>query len=142
MPKREDIEQTIATIEARRAVLGDALTDAAIAPLRQQLASLDEQRKLVTVLFADMVGFTATAESMDPEDVRDLIRAYFGRLSAAIIRHGGWIEECTEDLRPSFTIFSGKGDIYHALQACLIPLYPAEGSLTRGIIQQDHIRPL
>ncbi|MBK9943205.1 MAG: AAA family ATPase [Kouleothrix sp.] len=97
MPKREDIEQTIATIEARRAVLGDALTDAAIAPLRQQLASLDEQRKLVTVLFADMVGFTATAESMDPEDVRDLIRAYFGRLSAAIIRHGGWIEKFIGD---------------------------------------------
>ena len=29
--------------------------------------------------------------------------------------------------------FGGKGDIYHALQACLIPLYPATGSLTKGL---------
>ncbi|KPV49606.1 hypothetical protein SE17_31665 [Kouleothrix aurantiaca] len=93
MPSRADIEQTIAAIELRRATLGDALTDAALAPLRQQLAALDEQRKQVTVLFADMAGFTATAETMDPEDVRDVIRAYFGRLSEAITRYGGWIEK-------------------------------------------------
>lgn len=48
-------------------------------------------------------------------------------------RGGGWIEECAEDLTPSFTIFPGKGDIYHALQACLIPLYPATGSLVQAI---------
>ncbi|HEX9370671.1 MAG TPA: adenylate/guanylate cyclase domain-containing protein, partial [Roseiflexaceae bacterium] len=97
MPSREDIEQAIAAIEARRPALGDTLTDAAIAPLRQQLAALDEGRKQVTVLFADMVGFTATAETMDPEDVRDVIRAYFRRLSAAITRHGGWIEKFIGD---------------------------------------------
>jgi predicted ATPase/class 3 adenylate cyclase len=97
MPQRADIEQTIAAIEARRAVLGDALTDAALAPLRQHLSALDEQRKQVTVLFADMVGFTATAETMDPEDVRDVMRAYFGRISAAITRHGGWIEKFIGD---------------------------------------------
>lgn len=50
-------------------------------------------------------------------------------------RNGGWIEECSEDLQPSFTIFPGKGDIYHALQACLIPLYPATGSLVRVIAE-------
>ena len=49
--------------------------------------------------------------------------------------HGGWHEELTEDLRPASTIFPGKGDIYHALQACLIPLYPADGSLTKMIPQ-------
>lgn len=57
-------------------------------------------------------------------------------------RRGGWLSELTEDLTPTSRLFVGKPDIYHALQACLIPLYPAEGSLTRGIIQQDHIRPL
>ncbi|MBB4956036.1 mannose/cellobiose epimerase-like protein (N-acyl-D-glucosamine 2-epimerase family) [Agrobacterium vitis] len=48
---------------------------------------------------------------------------------------GGWHEELTEDLQPSNSLFPGKGDIYHALQACLIPLFPAEGSLTRMIKQ-------
>ena len=51
--------------------------------------------------------------------------------------HGGWHEELTEDLKPAHTIFAGKGDIYHALQACLIPLYPAEGSITKGIIDSQ-----
>jgi len=51
---------------------------------------------------------------------------------------GGWLSELTEDLRPTSRLFVGKPDIYHALQACLIPLYPATGSLTKGIIEQDH----
>jgi sulfoquinovose isomerase len=50
-------------------------------------------------------------------------------------RHGGWHEELTEDLVPAHTIFPGKGDIYHALQACLIPLFPATGSLTKVIAE-------
>jgi hypothetical protein len=40
-------------------------------------------------------------------------------------------------MRPAHTLFAGKGDIYHALQACLIPLYPATGSLTRGILEAE-----
>ncbi len=52
-------------------------------------------------------------------------------------RNGGWHEELTEDLVPAHTLFPGKGDLYHALQACLIPLYPADGSLTRMITEAD-----
>lgn len=50
--------------------------------------------------------------------------------------NGGWHEQLTEDLKPSYTLFGGKGDIYHALQACLIPLYPATGSLTKGLLAE------
>ncbi|MGV4795030.1 AGE family epimerase/isomerase [Rhizobium sp. F40D2] len=50
-------------------------------------------------------------------------------------RNGGWHEELTEDLVPAHSLFPGKGDIYHALQACLIPLFPATGSLTKGIAE-------
>lgn len=53
---------------------------------------------------------------------------------------GGWLSELKEDLTPTSRLFVGKPDIYHALQACLIPLYPATGSLTKGIIEQDHTR--
>lgn len=51
-------------------------------------------------------------------------------------KHGGWHEELTENLAPANTIFPGKGDIYHALQACLIPLFPANGSLTKVISEK------
>ena len=39
--------------------------------------------------------------------------------------------ELSEDLEPKHSLFIGKPDIYHALQACLIPLFPATRSLTR-----------
>ena len=71
----------------------------------------------------------------------DYHEAWYRRIWNGIARyhiddaHGGWHEELTEDLMPSYTVFAGKGDIYHALQACLIPLFPATGSLTRGIIE-------
>jgi mannose/cellobiose epimerase-like protein (N-acyl-D-glucosamine 2-epimerase family) len=51
---------------------------------------------------------------------------------------GGWLSELKEDLTPTSRLFVGKPDIYHALQACLIPLYPAHGSLTKAIIEADH----
>lgn len=53
------------------------------------------------------------------------------------VERGGWHEQLTTDMKPAYTLFAGKGDIYHALQACLIPLYPAEGSLTKGIIETE-----
>jgi len=47
--------------------------------------------------------------------------------------NGGWHPELSETLEPGTTLFTGKPDLYHALQACLIPLYPAEGSLAKVI---------
>jgi sulfoquinovose isomerase len=44
-------------------------------------------------------------------------------------QYGGWFPELSEDLQPAETLFEGKPDLYHALQACLIPLFPATGSL-------------
>ncbi len=47
--------------------------------------------------------------------------------------HGGWWPELDDDLRPVARVFTGKPDLYHAVQACLIPLLPATGSATRGL---------
>ena len=47
--------------------------------------------------------------------------------------NGGWFPELGADLKPVDAFFTGKPDIYHALQACLIPLYKAEGSLAKVI---------
>ncbi|MDL2408402.1 AGE family epimerase/isomerase [Rhizobium calliandrae] len=64
-------------------------------------------------------------------------RKIWGTIGRAFIdrKNGGWHEELTEDLVPAHTLFPGKGDIYHALQACLIPLFPATGSLTKVIAE-------
>jgi class 3 adenylate cyclase/tetratricopeptide (TPR) repeat protein len=56
-----------------------------------------EERKVVTVLFADLVGFTAQAEQMDPEDVRALLSPYYVRLRVELERFGGTVEKFIGD---------------------------------------------
>ncbi len=56
-----------------------------------------EERKVVTVLFADLVGFTSLAEHMDPEDVREMLRGYHGRLQQELERFGGTVEKFIGD---------------------------------------------
>ncbi len=55
------------------------------------------ERRLVTVLFADLEGFTALSEHRDPEEVRDLLSNYFDRCRALIERHGGTVEKFIGD---------------------------------------------
>jgi class 3 adenylate cyclase/tetratricopeptide (TPR) repeat protein len=56
-----------------------------------------EERKVVTVLFADLVGFTSRAEQLDPEDVRATLSPYYARLRQEIERHGGTVEKFIGD---------------------------------------------
>ena len=56
-----------------------------------------EERKVVTVLFADLVGFTSRAEQMDPEDVRAVLEPYHARLRNELERRGGTVEKFIGD---------------------------------------------
>jgi class 3 adenylate cyclase/tetratricopeptide (TPR) repeat protein len=56
-----------------------------------------EERKVVSVLFCDLVGFTAASEVADPEDVRARIRPYHARLRREIERFGGTVEKFVGD---------------------------------------------
>jgi mannose/cellobiose epimerase-like protein (N-acyl-D-glucosamine 2-epimerase family) len=68
------------------------------------------------------------------------VEAWYRRLWDFTARHfidrrdGGWLPQLDDSLKPIDGYFVGKPDLYHALQACLIPLYPTDGSLTRGIL--------
>ena len=61
------------------------------------VAPAREERKVVTVLFADLVGFTSRAEQLDPEDVRATLSPYYARLRTEIERHGGTVEKFIGD---------------------------------------------
>src|SRR5437763_16434353 len=56
-----------------------------------------ERRKVVTVLFCDVVGSTALGESTDPEALRALLARYFGRMSVIVELHGGSVEKFIGD---------------------------------------------
>ena len=61
------------------------------------MAASRQERKVVTVLFADLVGFTARAEQMDPEDVVGLLGPYHARLREMLEHFGGTVEKFIGD---------------------------------------------
>jgi len=80
---------------------GTALGGAAGArPVAGVIASTVEpvaERRLVTVLFADMVGFTPFAEERDAEEVRETLSLYFDLCTQVVQRYGGTIEKFIGD---------------------------------------------
>ncbi|HEY5578133.1 MAG TPA: AAA family ATPase, partial [Acidimicrobiia bacterium] len=61
------------------------------------LASATEERRFLTVLFADLVGFTARSDEADPEDVRARLVPYHEHVRQEINRFGGLIEKLIGD---------------------------------------------
>jgi class 3 adenylate cyclase len=62
-------------------------------PFPVDLPAGREERKVVTALFADLVGFTSRAEQMDVEDVRGTLDGYHALLRRELERHGGTVEK-------------------------------------------------
>jgi class 3 adenylate cyclase len=58
---------------------------------------VERQRKVISVLFADLVGYTARSETTDAEDVRELLERYYERASAEVERFGGFVEKFIGD---------------------------------------------
>jgi class 3 adenylate cyclase len=56
-----------------------------------------EERKLITAVFCDLVGSTARSESLDVEDVKELVAPYHARVRAELERHGGTFEKFSGD---------------------------------------------
>ncbi len=75
---------------------GTALTSTGARPAPGEPVTIAE-RRLVSVLFADLVGFTTLAEHRDPEEVRELLSQYFDRCRTLIERYGGTVEKFIGD---------------------------------------------
>ena len=102
----QKLSAAIAGLESQRKSLGDAVVDPAIAALREQLTQLEsgrgdkaetDERKLVTIVFADVSGFTALSEKLDPEKVRELINACFDWLVPVVQKYDGTIDKFIGD---------------------------------------------
>ena len=99
-----DLKIAIEAQQAMRPVLGDSVVETTLFVLRNQLDELERQftqqdlanqarRKLVTVLFADVSGFTAFSENMDAEDVANLVNRLWIRADRIIFEYGGRIDK-------------------------------------------------
>ncbi|GCL62986.1 ATP-binding protein [Pseudaquabacterium pictum] len=97
----DQLEAAISAIEGQRALLGDAVVDVAVAPLRLQLAALLRpaglQRRQVTVLFADVVNSTVLAQALGPEETLDLLSQVLRRMASLVEAHQGRVLRFTGD---------------------------------------------
>ncbi|MGE5376637.1 MAG: ATP-binding protein, partial [Bacteroidota bacterium] len=102
--KIEDLKRAIQAQESLRSVLGDSVVETTLAVLRNQVTEYERQasrqdtaiqarRRLVTVLFADVSGFTAFSENMDAEDVANLVNRLWLRADRIIQEYGGRIDK-------------------------------------------------
>jgi class 3 adenylate cyclase/tetratricopeptide (TPR) repeat protein len=84
-------------------------------------ASATTERRLVSVLFADLVGFTTLSESRDSEDVRDVLSSYFDTCRTVVARYGGTVEKFIGDAVMAVwgTPVANEDDAERAVRAAL-----------------------
>ncbi len=91
---RRKILSAIEALNARSA----APAEAAPAPPAQASVPADAaERRQLTVMFSDLVGSTALSAGLDPEDMRQVIRAYQDALSGVVARYDGFIAKFMGD---------------------------------------------
>src|SRR5438093_1220132 len=74
-----------------------ARIDNAVSPLAAEATAPVAERRLVSILFADLVGSTPLSESRDAEEVRELLSSYFELARTLIARYGGTVEKFIGD---------------------------------------------
>ena len=95
-----------------------ASTDGAVPPT---VVTPVAERRVCSVLFCDLVGFTPLSESRDPEEVRELLSRYFETARTVITRHGGVVEKFIGDAVMAVwgTPVAVEGDTERAVRAAL-----------------------
>src|SRR5512143_3542813 len=95
----EKLRTSLAALEGQRALLGDAVIEPALVALRSQINALEaqrtaeaapspiEERRLITILFTDVVGSTALAEKLDPEEWRHTVAHLHATVGDLIAQH-------------------------------------------------------
>jgi class 3 adenylate cyclase/tetratricopeptide (TPR) repeat protein len=103
----QQIESAIAGLESQRALLGDAVADAALVPLRARRAALAgtlttpaspaQTRRQVTILFLDIVGSTALSQQLDAEDIHAVMDGALARCTSIVAAQGGKVLQYAGD---------------------------------------------
>ena len=93
---------------------------------------MPEERKLVTILFADVTGSTALGEELDPEDVRALMGSYYAHARRVVAGHGGTLEKIIGDaVMAVFGLPQAHGDDAERALAAALAL--------RAAVEQDEV---
>ena len=99
-PDIQALQAAINALQAQRALLGDAVVDAAVAPLKARIDLLSraaQQLRLVSVLFLDITGSTSLTQHLDPEDVHEVMDGALSRFASLVEEHGGRVLQFAGD---------------------------------------------
>ncbi len=100
---QRDLERTVSELDVRnrfiREAFGRYVSDELAAELlrRPEALELGGERRRVTVLMADLRGFSCLAELLEPESVVTLLNVFLGTMAELILAHGGLIDEFVGD---------------------------------------------
>jgi len=83
--------------ECGTSLAGPAFESASATPDGARATAPTAERRYVSILFADLVGFTTLSEEQDPEEVRDLLSRYFDTAREVILGYGGTVEKFIGD---------------------------------------------
>jgi class 3 adenylate cyclase/tetratricopeptide (TPR) repeat protein len=142
----EQLQAGIAALEAQRAVLGDAVANAALAPLRAKLAALaatqpatePQTLKQVTILFLDVVGSTTLSNRLDPEDIHAVLDGALARCTAIVeAHHGKVLQYAGDSLLAVFGADTAREDDPERAVRCGLALL-AEGRALSDEIHRRH----
>ncbi len=137
-PDSQQLAAAITALEAQRALLGDAVVDAAVGPMREQLArqqavapqAAAQAVRLVTVLFTDIVGSTRVAARVDAEDMLELSSHALARLAAIVETHRGRVLRFTGDgLKAVFGADAVREDDAERAVSCALAMQAEAGLL-------------
>lgn len=141
--RSQALRAAIAALAAQRAMLGEALVERALAPLREELAGLvagvaDAAREAppaaplrrlrqVSVMFCDIVGSTRLSERLDPEDLQAEVDGALAAFAALVAEHGGEVLRYAGDgLKASFGADrASEDDAERAVRCALAVLHEA-----------------
>jgi serine/threonine protein kinase/tetratricopeptide (TPR) repeat protein len=111
----------VATATEARAVVAEHVASSSHTHTQPHTQPSAEQLKQVTVLFADLYGFTALAESLDAEEMSEAMRELWMRVDAAVLDHGGTVDRHMGDQMMALwgDRVAHEDDPAHAVRAAL-----------------------
>jgi class 3 adenylate cyclase/tetratricopeptide (TPR) repeat protein len=68
-----------------------------ISPYHDKTHFDEAERKMVTILFSDMVGYTGLFEKLDPEEIREILNIFFTKITSIVEKYGGAVEKIIGD---------------------------------------------
>lgn len=145
----EKLRTALATLETQRAILGDAI-EPAIAATRQQIEALEaqraaaspvEERRLITILFTDVVGSTSLAEKLDPEEWRQTVARLHETVGNIVAQYHGSVAQYLGDGLLAFfgAQTASEYDAENAIRAAL-EFQSAVGAFHETLLHQTTIQ--